>query len=139
MLVPDLFRRNGFEDFFEDPFRMPHPPVSAMKTDVRETENGYELAIDLPGVQKENVQAELHDGYLTVSATTTQNNDEKDASGKYIRRERYSGSFSRSYYVGEGMTEQDIRARFADGGLRLNIPKKETAAPAKKYISIEGR
>ena len=118
---------------------MPHPPVPAMKTDVKETENGYELAIYLPGVQKENMLAELHDGYLTVSATTTQNNDEKDANGKYIRRERYLGSFSRSYYVGEGVTEQDIHAKFADGVLKLDIPKKEASTPAKKYIAIEGR
>ena len=137
MLVPDVFRRNGFEDFFEEPFKVPHPPVPTMKTDVKETETGYELAIDIPGVQKENVQAELHDGYLTISATTTQNNDEKDSKGKYIRRERYSGSFSRSFYVGEGVTEQDIKAKFADGVLKLDIPKKEPEAPAKKLISIE--
>ncbi len=138
MLVPDVFRRNGFEDFFEDPFRMPHPSVPAMKTDVKETENGYELAIDLPGVPKENVQAELHDGYLTVTASTSQNNDKQDENGRYIRRERFSGSYSRSFFVGNAVTEADIKAKFTDGVLRLDIPKKEPAAPQKNYIAIEG-
>ena len=138
MLVPDVFRRNGFEDFFEDPFRIAHTSVPAMKTDVKETANGYELAIDLPGVQKDNVQAELHDGYLTVTASTTQNNDEQDENGRYIRRERFSGSYSRSFYVGDAVTESDIRAKFNDGVLRLDIPKKEPSAPQRNYIAIEG-
>ena len=137
MLVPDVFRRNGFEDFFENPFRTLPPMASAMKTDVKETETGYELTIDVPGVQKENIKAELHDGYLTVSTVTEQNHDEKDANGRYICKERASGSCSRSYYVGEDVTEEDIKAKFADGVLHLEIPKKTPSEPTKKTIAIE--
>lgn len=137
MFVPEVFRRNGFDDFFDAPFGMGRPSAQVMKTDVKETENGYELAIDLPGIPKEQVRAELHDGYLTVSAETSQNNDEQDENGTYIRRERFTGSYSRSFYVGKNVTEADIRAKFADGVLRLDIPKKEPAAPEKKYIAIE--
>ena len=138
MLVPDVFRRNGFEDFFGDPFRITHTSVPAMKTDVKETADSYELVIDLPGVQKDNVQAELHDGYLTVTASTSQNNDAQDENGRYIRRERFSGSYSRSFYVGDAVTEADIKAKFADGVLKLDIPKNEPSAPQRNYISIEG-
>ena len=149
MLFPEVFGRNNFDafdDFFNSPFdrqfdrpdRMPpHPPVQVMKTDVKETETGYELSVDLPGVKKENVKAELNDGYLTISATTEQNHDKQDENGKYIRRERFSGSYSRSFYVGNGITEADIKAKFADGVLRLDIPKKEPSVPEKKYISID--
>ncbi len=149
MLFPEVFGRNNFDafdDFFCSPFdrqfdsqhRMPtHPPVQVMKTDVKETDTGYELAVDLPGVKKENVKAELNDGYLTISATTEQNNDQQDDTGKYIRRERFSGSYSRSFYVGKEITEADITAKFADGVLKLDIPKKEPSVPEKKYISID--
>ena len=111
-----------------------------MRTDVRETDGGYELDIDLPGVKKEDVQAELKDGYLVVSANTNSSNDEKDQDGKYIRRERYSGSFSRSFYVGDAVTQEDIKAKFENGTLKLSVPKKEEkpAVEEKKYISIEG-
>lgn len=136
MLIPEVLRRSGFDDFFEHPFGMP-AQIPAMKTDVRESENGYELKIDLPGIQRENVRAELHNGHLTISATTAQNHDEKDENGRYIRRERFSGSYSRSFYVGEGVTEEDIKAKFTDGVLRLDIPKKERTAPEKKCIAIE--
>ena len=102
MLVPDMFRRNVFDDFFDFP-TMPRQQqaISVMKTDVREHENGYELDVDLPGIKKENVKIKLEDGYLTISASTAQNDDEKDKKGNYIRRERFSGSYSRSFYVGE--------------------------------------
>lgn len=136
MFIPEVLRRSGFDDFFDHPFGMP-AQIPAMKTDVRESENGYELKIDLPGIQRENVRAELHDGHLTVSATTGQSHEEKDENGKYIRRERFSGSYSRSFYVGEGVTEEDIKAKFADGVLRLEIPKKEKAVPERKCIAIE--
>ena len=145
MLFPEVFGRNNFDafdDFFNDsfdrPHRMPpHPPVHVMKTDVKETDTGYELAVDLPGVKKENVKAEINDGYLTISATTEQNNDQQDENGKYIRRERFSGSYSRSFYVGRDVTEADIKAKFTDGVLKLDIPKKEPSVPEKKYISID--
>ncbi len=152
MLFPEVFGRNNFEplsrkcdfdpfdDFFDRPMsRRMSPPSMAqvMKTDVKETETGYELAVDLPGVKKENVKAELNDGYLTISATTEQDNDQKDETGKYIRRERFTGSYSRSFFVGKEVTEADIKAKFADGVLKLDIPKKEPSVPEKKYINIE--
>lgn len=136
MLVPEVFRRNIFDDFFENPFSM--APTNAMKTDVRESDKGFELAIDLPGIRKEDVKAELNNGYLTVNASTSQNNDEKDSKGAYIRRERFRGTYSRSFYVGEGVTEDEIKAKFADGVLRLEVPKKDAhAVDTRKYISIE--
>ena len=140
MLVPDMFRRNVFDDFFDFP-SMPRQQqaISVMKTDVREHENGYELDVDLPGIKKENVQVKLEDGYLTISASTAQNNDEKDKKGSYIRRERFSGSYSRSFYVGEEVKETDIKAKFDNGVLQLSIPKPEALPkqPESKYIAIE--
>ena len=111
-----------------------------MNTDVKDLGNAYEIAMDLPGFKKEDVQAELKDGYLTINATTNTSNDTKDDEGRFIRRERYSGSCSRSFYVGKQVTEADIKARFEDGVLKLDIPKME-AKPAvedKHYIAIEG-
>ena len=140
MLVPDMFRRNVFDDFFDFP-TMPRQQqaISVMKTDVREHENGYELDVDLPGIKKENVKVKLEDGYLTISASTAQNNDEKDKKGNYIRRERFSGSYSRSFYVGEEIKETDIKAKFDNGVLQLSIPKPEVLPkqPESKYIAIE--
>lgn len=138
MFFPELFRKNDLDDFFEHPFSMPaHVSQNPMKTDVKETENSYELAIDLPNVKKENVKAELHDGCLTISACTTKNHDEQDKTGNYIRRERFRGSYSRSFYIGDSVQEQDIQAKFTDGVLNLMIPKKQSVAPEKKYISID--
>ena len=140
MLFPSIFRENFYDDFFGNPFSASNASANAMKTDIRETDSGFELTMDLPGVKKEDVHAELKDGYMTVSATTAQSNEEKDAAGKFIRRERYTGTFSRSFYVGEEVTETDIRAKFADGVLTLMIPKKEPQPklPEKKIIAIEG-
>ena len=110
-----------------------------MRTDVKEVDGNYELAIDLPGYAKENVTAHLKDGYLTVSAKEEKNNDEKDENGKYLRRERYTGSVSRSFYVGENLTEEDIRARFENGILKITLPKEAPKkVEEKKYIAIEG-
>ena len=111
-----------------------------MKTDIKDMEGSYELDIDLPGFKKEDITAELKDGYLNISATSNSSKDEKDSDGKYIRRERYSGSCSRSFYVGEAVTKEDIKARFEDGILKLSVPKMENkpAVEEKKYISIEG-
>ena len=100
-----------------------------------------ELEIDLSGFKKEEVRAELKDGYLTVSAVKDLDEDEKDKeTGKYIRRERYSGSCSRSFYVGDAVTEEDIKAKFENGTLKMLVPKKEEqkAVENKKYIAIEG-
>jgi len=145
--MPSIFGENLIDDFFGDfarPMRRTMnygtPATGIMKTDVKETDGGYELDIDLPGYKKENVKAELSEGYLTISASTLSENDEKDSEGRYIRRERYSGTCSRSFYVGEDVTQEEIRARFEDGILKLFVPKKEekNKLPEKKYIAIEG-
>ena len=110
-----------------------------MKTDVRDTGDTYELDIDLPGFKKDEITAELKDGYLTVSAAKGTDNDEKNKDGKYIRKERYVGSMTRSFYVGEGLHQDDIHAKYEDGILKLSIPKKAPkTVEDKKYISIEG-
>ncbi|MGN0251657.1 MAG: Hsp20/alpha crystallin family protein [Oliverpabstia sp.] len=147
MLMPSIFGENLFDDFFDDFVRPTRrvvryntPSTTVMKTDVKETEGSYELDIDLPGYKKEDVKAELKDGYLTINAATNTSNDQKDENGKYIRRERYYGNCSRSFYVGENITQEDIKARFEDGILKIVVPKKEAkpAVEEKKYISIEG-
>ena len=110
-----------------------------MKTDIKETDNGYEVTMNLPGVKKEDVKAELKDGYLTIQASSNTSKDEKDNDGRYIRRERYAGTCSRSFYVGDAVTQEDIKAKFENGTLTLDIPKKDAkpAVEQKKYISIE--
>ena len=147
MLVPSIFGEDLFDSFFGD-FTRPTrtvaryaaPTNSVMSTDVKETETGYELDVDLPGYKKENVQVALKDGCLTVTAKTAGNKDEKDENGKYIRRERYSGTCSRSFYVGEEIEQSDIKARFEDGILKLSVPKKEAKPKVEenRYITIEG-
>lgn len=147
MLVPSIFGEDLFDSFFDDftnpgrsVARYSTPTTGVMRTDIKETDSGYELDIDLPGYKKEDVRAELKDGYLTISAKTNTNREEKDANGKYIRRERYVGSCSRSFYVGEEMEQQDIKARFEDGILKIAVPKKEAkpVVEENKYITIEG-
>lgn len=147
MLMPSIFGENLFDDFFGDftrparnTVRYSTPTATAMKTDVKENENNYELDIDLPGYKKEDVQAELKDGYLTISAATKSEKDEKDNSSKYIRRERFYGSCSRSFYVGEAVKQEEIKARFEDGILKVFVPKKDAIPEVeeKKYITIEG-
>ena len=118
-----------------------HNAKNVMKTDIKELEGGYELEIDLPGFTKEEVTAELKDGYLTISAAKGLDKDEQEKeTGKYIRRERYAGACQRSFYVGEDVTEQDIKAEFKHGMLKLFVPKKEAkpAVETKKYVTIEG-
>lgn len=145
MMMPSLFGESLFDDFFgfDYPSRRT-VNVNAnglMKTDVKELEDGYQLDISVPGFKKEDLHAELKDGYLTVSGTTSSQNDEKDEkSGRYIRRERFSGTCSRSYYVGNAVTQEDIRARYENGVLSLIVPKKEEKPKVeeKKYIAIEG-
>ena len=110
-----------------------------MKTDVKETDNSYELDIDLPGFKKDEVSASLENGYLTISAAKGLDKDQKDKEGKYIRRERYAGSCSRSFYVGDAVTESDIHAKFEDGILKLSVAKKDPQVEEKKgRIAIEG-
>ena len=147
MLVPSIFGEDLFDSFFED-FARPTrnvarynaPAANVMRTDVKETETGYELDVDLPGYKKENVQVELKDGCLTVTAKTAQSKDETDENGRYIRRERYSGTCSRAFYVGEDIEQNDIKAKFEDGILKLSVPKKEAKPKVEenRYITIEG-
>ncbi|MCR4566557.1 MAG: Hsp20/alpha crystallin family protein [Pseudobutyrivibrio sp.] len=146
MLMPSIFSNDFMDDFFGVPRvtgigqHLDHDFSRMMSTDVKETEKGYSVDMNLPGFAKEDIKAELKDGYLTIKAETNQDNDEKDADGKYIRRERYTGSCSRSFYVGDGVTQEDIHATFKDGVLALEIPKKEAIPQEEeaKYIAIEG-
>ena len=142
MLMPSIFGENLLDDFFDFPFGNSYRSVQSqlMRTDVKDTDQGYEVTMNLPGVKKEDVKAELKDGYLTISASSNNSRDEKDDNGKYIRRERYTGSCSRSFYVGDQVTEADIKAKFENGTLTMMIPKKEEkpAVEDKKYIAIEG-
>ena len=146
MLVPSIFNHNFVDDMFDD-FFTPAVPAARratsnttglMNTDVKEFNDRYELEIDLPGYKKEDVQASLKDGYMTITAQHEESKEEKDDEGKYIRRERYSGHCSRSFYVGDIVTEEDIQAKFADGILKIEIPKKEykPEIEEKKMISI---
>ena len=149
MLRPSIFNDNLFDDFFEFPFfddraerkLYGHNAKNIMKTDIKEHKDGYELEIDLPGFHKDEIQAELKDGYLTISAAKQLNQDEKEKeSGKYIRRERYSGSCQRSFYVGDEITQEDIKAEFKHGILKLFVPKKEAKPEVeqRKFVSSEG-
>ena len=146
MLMPSIFGDNLFNDDWMD-FGFPEVDKAlygkhannVMKTDVKETDTGYEVDIDLPGFKKDEINAQLDNGYLTISAAKGLDKDEKDKKGKYIRKERYAGAMSRSFYVGEGVTQEDIKAKYEDGILRLSVPKKEAkAVENKKYIAIEG-
>ena len=149
LYVPSLFSENLMDDWmddFESEFFGRKNPLygkhakNMMKTDVKETENGYEVAVDLPGFKKDEIKIQLKDGYLTLSAAKGLDKDEKDKKGNYIRRERYAGAMQRSFYVGDQVTEADIKAKFENGTLTMMIPKKEVqpAVEDKKYIAIEG-
>ncbi|HJA92179.1 MAG TPA: Hsp20/alpha crystallin family protein [Candidatus Eisenbergiella merdipullorum] len=140
MLLPSIFGEDLFDDWMDFPFRT-RTSTNLMKTDVKETDNSYELDIDMPGFEKGDIKAELKNGYLTISASSSKNNDEKDKDGKYIRKERYSGSCSRSFYVGDDVKQEDIKAKFENGILKVSVPKKEEKPAVEennKYIAIEG-
>ena len=154
MLMPSIFGEDMFDDFMRDfPFFDENAgnkiekklygrhAKNMMKTDIKEQEDGYELEMDLPGFTKDEITAELKDSYLTISASKGLDKDEQEKeTGKYIRRERYAGACQRSFYVGEDVTEQDIKAEFKHGMLKLFVPKKEAkpAVETKKYVTIEG-
>lgn len=149
MMLPSIFGEDLFDEMmdfpFEDDFFGKRNPLygkkakNMMKTDVKEHETGYEVDIDLPGFKKDELNLDLTDGYLTISAPKGLDKDEEDKKGKYIRKERYAGSMSRSFYVGDGITEDDIKAKYENGILKLSIPKKEAkAVEQKKHIAIEG-
>ena len=137
MLMPSIFGNDFMNDFFGG---FPYKSNGTMQTDVSETDKGYKVTMNLPGYQKEDIKGEVKDGYLTVTATTSKNNDEKDKDHHYIRRERYQGSVSRTFYVGEAVKEEDIKARFENGILTLTVPKKveEPKVEEQKFIAIEG-
>ena len=149
--LPTLFTENlmdmfdGFDKEFNRGLRWADqmfggkPAPHVMKTDVRETETGYELEMDLPGFRKDDITLDLQNGNLTVSAKRSDEKKDTDANGKLLRQERYVGSMSRSFYVGSHVTEEDVKARFEDGVLKLCIPKKEAKkVEEKKTILIEG-
>ena len=150
MMFPSVFGENLFDDWmddfgFRDNFFGGKNPLygkhakNIMKTDVRETDKGYELDVDLPGFKKDEVQVQLKDGYLVLSAAKGLDKDEKDKEGNYIRRERYAGSMSRSFYVGDAVSEEDIHAKYENGILKLSVPKKAPEKIEKDgYIAIEG-
>ena len=148
MMMPSIFGENLFDDFMND-FSFPTFPnvdkelygkhaKNLMKTDVKDAGDHYELEMEMPGVEKENIKAELKDGYLTVTAQQNTNKDEKDKQGNYIRRERYSGSCQRSFYVGEGVKQEDLKAAFNNGILTVAVPKEvQKPVEEKQYITIE--
>ena len=145
-MLPSIFGENLFDDFFSDPFEMMVPTRNAlygkhgknlMKTDVRETENSYELDIDLPGFKKDEVNVELKDGYLTVSAAKGLDKDEEDENGRFIRQERYAGACSRSFYVGD-IRPEDVQCKYESGVLKLTLPKQAPKAlETNTKIAIE--
>ncbi|HJC50241.1 MAG TPA: Hsp20/alpha crystallin family protein [Candidatus Anaerostipes avicola] len=144
MLMPSIFGEDLFNDWFSFPdFDKKYYGKNTdqvMKTDIKEKDKEYEVDIELPGYKKEDVKAELKDGYLTISAAKNVSTEDKKEDGKYIRKERFSGNVSRSFYVGEDMTQEDIHAKFEDGILKLTVPKKEAkkVEDKKSYITIEG-
>ncbi len=148
MLRPSIYGENLWDEFFNDAFFNPLRTVAyasnantaeMMRTDVKENNSDYEITMNLPGIKKEDVKAELKDGYLTIAASSNSDNDEKDSNGKYIRRERYVGSFSRSFYVGDDVKQEDIKAKFENGTLVMSIPKKvqQPVVEENHYIAIE--
>ena len=146
MLLPSIFGENLFDDMFDfdkEINRMNRALYgkhsrNMMKTDVRETENSYELDIDLPGFKKDEITVQLDNGYLSISAAKGLDKDEEKKDGKYIRRERYAGAMNRTFYVGDNLTQQDIQAKFEDGILKISVPKKDVQQiEQNKYIAIE--
>ena len=136
MMLPSMRDFDLFDDMFRDPFFKGENKI--MKTDIKENENDYNIDIDLPGFDKEDIKIDIENGYLNVSAKKESNNEEKE-DGKYVRRERYLGECSRSFYVGDSLNEEDIKATFKNGTLSLVVPKDDKKKiEEKKYIQIEG-
>ena len=146
-MLPSIFGENLFDDFFTDPFSMipsgrdvlyGKHGKNLMKTDVRETDNSYELDVDLPGFKKDEINVEIADGYLTIQASKGLDKDQQDKDGKYIRQERYAGACSRSFYVGDAVEPEDVSARFEDGILTISVPKNvKKQLPKNSAISIQ--
>lgn len=149
MLYPTIFNDSIFDDLMDFTFPMVRNVGNVdkklygkhaghvMRTDVHEHDTGYEVDIDLPGFKKDEITLSLENGYLTVAAAKGLDKDEEDKKGRLIRRERYAGAMQRSFFVGKNLTEEDIKAKFEDGVLKLSVPKKEAKLPEKKVIMIE--
>ena len=148
-MLPSIFGESLFDDWMDFPFRGFSNEVDrklygknaarVMKTDLKEHEDGYELNMDLPGFKKDQIQLQLENGYLTVTAAKGLESDETTKKGKIVHQERYTGSMSRSFYVGENIREEDVKAKFENGVLTLDFPKPEAQRlPERKYIQIEG-
>ena len=153
MLAPSIFEENFIDDLFGFPYMKEFDDMDRdmerklygrkasrmMKTDIREKDDNYEVSIDLPGFKKEDITVELNDGYITINASKNLDRDE-GKKGKLIRQERYAGSMTRSFYVGENVEKGDIEANYRHGVLNLTIPKKalEKKIPEKNLIAIEG-
>nr|WP_296266783.1 Hsp20/alpha crystallin family protein [uncultured Merdimonas sp.] len=150
MMMPSIFGENLFDDDwmdfpFDSDFWGKKNPLygknakNMMKTDIREHDEGYELDVDLPGFKKDEINVQLDNGYLTISASKGLDKDQKDEKGRYIRQERYAGAMQRSFYVGDAVSQEDIKAKYEDGILKLSVPKKDAkAVEAKNTIAIEG-
>lgn len=145
MLLPSIFEDNFVDNFFDDMFRFPFDGFArtknaGMNVDVQEFDDKYQMDMELPGYSKEDVKADLKDGYLTISAEHTDDKDEKDDEGKYIRRERHYGQCSRTFFVGKDIKQEDIKAAFKNGVLEISIPKVEPKQEVEQnqYITIEG-
>lgn len=156
MLIPNFFGEDFLDTFFDDftrpvrsaakghglanmPQVLPQVPVPSMRTDIKEKEDGYDFDIDLPGYDKADITAELKDGYMTVTAKKEKSSEETDEKTNYIRRERYFGTVRRSFYVGEQIKQEDIKAKFENGILNLFVPKidEKPEEEVKNFINID--
>ncbi len=148
MLLPSIWGENLFDEWMGNAFSnfadidkelYGKHSKNMMKTDVKETDGAYQMAIELPGFDKSEISAELQNGYLTITASKGLDKDEQDDKGRYIRRERYAGAMQRSFYVGANVQQEDIKAKYESGVLMLEVPKQDVKAVEKnRYIAIEG-
>ena len=147
-MLPSIFGESLFDDWMDFPFQSLESDVDhklygknaarVMKTDLKEHDDGYELLVDLPGFKKDQIDLQLQNGYLTVSAAKGVEADDKDKKGRIVHQERYTGSMTRSFYIGENVREEDVKASFEAGVLRLDFPKeKPMSLPEKKKIQIQ--
>lgn len=148
MMLPSIFGENLFDEWMGNAFSnfvnadkelYGKHSKNMMKTDVKETDGAYQLAIELPGFDKNEITAQLQDGYLTITASKSLDKDEQDQEGRYIRRERYAGAMQRSFYVGTALQQEDIKAKYESGVLKLEVPKRDAKSVERsRYIAIEG-
>ena len=148
-MLPSIFGESLFDDWMDFPFRdfgsdVDHKlygkhAAHVMKTDLKEHDDGYELKVDLPGFKKDQIELQLQNGYLTITASKNLEEENKNQKGRIVHQERYAGSMTRSFYIGENVREEDVKARFEDGVLSLDFPKeKPVALPERKTIQIQG-